>query len=132
MEKLWRIIRNIGRWLVKYMFIILLVFVITTYGIQTFTKSETNNHVVQEVFDLKTTPNGYIIWKHGVSGTEADFIHADTTLRYEYFDIGIVTNEGVVYKIIVPYYAIGMFKLGTEIKYRQTPKNDGFENKRNL
>ena len=133
MKKLWRIIRNIGKWLVKYIGVIILIlaFISLIISINKSNKS-IDNHVVQEVFDLKTTPNGYVIWQHGVLGTETNFIHADTIVRYKYFDIGIVTNEMVVYKIRVPYYAIGMFKLGSEVKYRKKPQKNWFENKRNL
>jgi len=67
-------------------------------------------NVWQESFDLGQIPNGIVVWKHGVVGTETNFANADSTSRYKLFDVGILTEYGVVHRIRVPYYVIGLFK----------------------
>ena len=78
----------------------------------------------QESFDLTTIPNGLVIWKHGVIGSEIPFIHADTTVRYKYFDIGILTNDKKVHRVRLPYYIMGTVRLGFPTNYREKEKKN--------
>ena len=78
-----------------------------------------SNYVWQATFNLESVPNGLVIWKHGVPGTEMAFIHSDSSTRYEYFDIGILTKNNVVHKIRIPFYTLSMFRLGHPTNYRR-------------
>lgn len=79
--------------------------------------------IYEEMFDVKKVPAGLIIWKHGVPGTETNFIFAEPPTRYEFFDIGVLTQRGVVYKVRVPFYALAMFTLGKTINMEQEPQS---------
>jgi hypothetical protein len=40
-----------------------------------------------------------------------NFNYADSATKYEYFDIGIFdNNNGIIYQVRVPFYAIGIFR----------------------
>jgi hypothetical protein len=76
-------------------------------------------------FDLSKVPSGYVIWRHGVPKYPMDFIHGDSATMYEYFDVGILdNNNGIVYQVRVPFYAIVIFReeyINTD-KYRNKKK----------
>ena len=86
----------------------------------------------EEVFDLTKIPSGLIIWRHGVPNFEREYKFAEPSLRYKYFDVGIYNKEkGKVFKVRIPYYAIGMF-MGTEFnskgfQQKRTPKNNYYQ-----
>jgi len=117
-------LKKIGTWLWKNIRITLtLVLIVLCIFILIKPKpSITEYNVWQSTFNLASVPNGLVIWKHGVIGTEMEFIHADSSARYEYFDIGILTQNNVVHKIRVPFYVLSMFRLGQVINYRSQPK----------
>lgn len=83
-------------------------------------------NIWQESFDLTRIPNGMVIWKHGVLGTEAEFIHSDTTARYYFFDVGIVTEDKIVHRIRIPYYIMGVIRLGFSTNFREKSKINPF------
>lgn len=111
--------------------VIILIFFIPSNQVR-HEKIDYNVNIWQESFDLTRIPNGMVIWKHGVPGTEAEFIHADSTVRYLFFDVGILTRDNIVHRIRIPYYIMGTIKLGFFTKFREEPKKNGlFRNPNN-
>ena len=58
------------------------------------------------------------MWSHGVPGSEMDFIHADTSMRYKYFDVGILTKYQVIHKVRLPYYIMATIRIGFPVDFR--------------
>ena len=101
------------------------------YEIRVKPKTE-NINIYQSSFDLTKVPVGMVIWSHGVPGTEMDFVNANASARYEFFDIGILTKELVVFQIRVPFYSISMFEIGSPVNYSPIQnKNPLFRNNMN-
>jgi hypothetical protein len=87
-------------------------------------------------FNLNIIPEGTIIWMNGDETTyDSTRIDVPKGQRYEWYNIGIFNEKQMmVYNIKVPFYALGLFKLGMKIKKpnnnnNQLPKN--FYEKRN-
>ena len=74
-----------------------------------------NINIYQSSFDLTKVPVGMVVWSHGVPGTEMDFANANVSARYEFFDIGILDKNLVVFQIRVPFYSISMFQIGSPV-----------------
>ena len=129
MKKIWSFlksnIQNIGA-LFFLTFLIFLVF---------WTKESSpsiikNNVIYEEFFDVDKVPAGLIIWKHGVPGTENNFIFADSIDRYEKYHIGILNIEGTkVYKVEIPFYVNALFPLGGFVNKDKMFKKPLYPNK---
>ena len=119
-------LRNVGLWLWKYSRVILtiILIVLSVHIIRSnndFRESLKFN-VYQESFDLGMIPTGIVIWSHGVPGSEMAFIHADTSMRYKYFDIGILSQHQVVHKVRLPYFVMATIRIGFPVDFRKEIK----------
>lgn len=85
-------------------------------------QKQRETHIYQEVFDLRKLPTGLVIWKHGVPGTEMNFAHADSSFRYKYFDVGILTKDKIIYKVRLPFYLTGLIMNGFPVDFKDKPK----------
>lgn len=108
--------------------LIVLCIVICYQNIQMKKQRVFNMH--RESFDLTRIPSGLLLWSHGVPGMEADFKHSKTeSLRYYYFDVAILTNNGVIHLVRLPYYAViainanGIIDFKERLKKKQKKSN---------
>jgi hypothetical protein len=123
MNKTWTFLKKNGKPIILGL-LILVLGIILYYDNNDVTAYNVVEKTYEEKFDMATVPAGLIIWKHGIPGTEIAFNHADSSARYEKYNVGILTKNGkYVYKVEVPFYAIGLFTLGGTVNIRNTPNN---------
>ena len=115
---------SIRNYLSIVLFVIIISFIwFTPY--HTKQTTELNNNIWQESFDLTQIPSGYIIWSHGVPGTEAEFNFAQESYRFYYFDLGIMTKDKIIHRIRIPFYVMGAITSGgNPIDFRGDLKKD--------
>jgi hypothetical protein len=96
-------------------------------------KSQSSKIKYEESFDANTVPKGRIIYIHGIPKyREDEYYEMDSAFKYRKYEVGIWNDvDRKVYMIIVPYYAIGLFRLGDTInknKYHQkrNPYHDNY------
>lgn len=105
------------------LFCLVLIFVTVYNPIKEAGKKEP--YIYEEKFDMSKIPAGLVIWKHGVPETHEKFIHADSAQRYRQYDIGILSKDvETIYRVRVPYYAIGMFPLGSTVNINKKIKKN--------
>ena len=110
---------------------IFFIFIIALTVLNNIDKVSKADFEYNDKFNLSEVPAGLIIWKHGVPNTYKEFVHADSTMRYEYFDIGILSKSAeTIYCVRVPYNAVRLFQLGGTINIGIHNKNN--QHKRNL
>ena len=124
MRKFWNILKAYKHVIVLGLFILVLGFIMWGSGTKQTTYIPIMEKEYQEVFDLAKVPSGMIIWRHGIPGTETEFLYADSASRYEYFNIGILSKNRKVYKVKVPFYAMGLFPLGGTVNMLPIPKGE--------
>lgn len=123
MKKLWNIIKHYKHVFIIGFFIIAIGSLMWMDRAYPVTYVPTIEREYEEVFDLNKVPAGMIIWRHGVPNTEMNFNHTDSSARYEFFDIGILTKDKLVYKVRVPFYTAGLFPLGGTVNLNSQKKS---------
>ncbi|NJO64880.1 MAG: hypothetical protein HC836_44185 [Richelia sp. RM2_1_2] len=64
-------------------------------------------------YNASIIPDGIVIYKSGVPSSYNPAIAGDSTMKYEYFTVGIWNiNKDVIYEIVIPKYAYHRFVVG--------------------